>query len=132
MRRRGSCLVSGWLLSDLPLSLPPSSSSPPLAIDPPLLQKPADTEKAVQTVHLYATPDPEIDPESGEPIAAPAPNDFETENFLAQASLFEAIGVGLGRKELYEVAQAVRRLGEDPDAKVATVRFFGACRSVGV
>jgi hypothetical protein len=34
------------------------------------------------------------------------PNDFETENVMADASLYEAVGLGLGKSEMYGVMLA--------------------------
>ncbi len=43
----------------------------------------------------------------------------------SDAQLFDALGVGLGLDEMYNVMLAVKRLGEDPSKGVATVRFMG-------
>lgn len=53
------------------------------------------------------------------------PNAFESEDMLKTAQMFEAVGSGLGSTELYEVMLQVRRLGEDPDHNLKSVRFFG-------
>ncbi len=50
---------------------------------------------------------------------------FEMDDVLGDAALFDALGVGLGRQEAYNVALACKKLGEDPKRAVATVRFFG-------
>lgn len=50
---------------------------------------------------------------------------FECEDVWADAQLFDALGVGLGLDEMYNVMLAVKRLGEDPSKGVATVRFMG-------
>lgn len=47
---------------------------------------------------------------------------YECEDVLAGDALFDALGVGLGRGEMMDVAMAVKRLGEDPARGVATVR----------
>lgn len=44
---------------------------------------------------------------------------------LGDGFLLDAVGVGLGRNEMYGIALAVKKLGEDPKRSVATVRFFG-------
>ena len=44
---------------------------------------------------------------------------------MNDGALFDSLGVGLGRQEMYNVALAVKKLGEDPKRAVATVRFFG-------
>jgi len=91
----------------------------------PPSKKPAEVAKAVALAELYATPEPPIDPATGEPQAVDPPNEFETENVFADAALFEAVGVGISRQEMYNVMLAVKQLGEDPVRQVATVRFFG-------
>eukprot|EP00951_Prasinocladus_malaysianus_P028269 scaffold257073_cov49-Prasinocladus_malaysianus.AAC.1 len=72
-----------------------------------------------------ATPENQIDPETGEPREADAPNEFECEDVWRDAQLFDALGVGLGLDEMYNVMLAVKRLGEDPAKGIATVRFMG-------
>ena len=44
---------------------------------------------------------------------------------MGYAALFGLVGAGLGESEVYRVALAARRLGEDPQQGVATLRFFG-------
>ena len=39
--------------------------------------------------------------------------------------MYDALGLGLSRGEMYGVMLAMKRLGEDPEKKLATVRFFG-------
>jgi radial spoke head protein 4A len=80
---------------------------------------------------LYSTPKPSINPETGEPMEAVPPNDFETENVLADAALYEAVGLGLGKSEMYGVMLSLKKLGEDPEKKLATVRFFGKMLGTG-
>lgn len=50
---------------------------------------------------------------------------FEGEDIVDAAVLFEAVGCGLGKHESYRVAMAAHRLGESPSRGVAKVRFFG-------
>lgn len=50
---------------------------------------------------------------------------FEADDIIGDAALFDALGVGLGKHEMYNAALAVKKLGEDPKRSVATVRFFG-------
>ena len=50
---------------------------------------------------------------------------FECEDVWSDAQLFDALGVGLGLDEMYNIMLAVKRLGEDPSKGVATVRFMG-------
>lgn len=46
---------------------------------------------------------------------------YECEDILGDAALFDALGVGLGRAEMMDVALAVKKLGEDPKKGIATV-----------
>ncbi len=80
---------------------------------------------AAATKAIFGTPEPEIDPETGEAGEALPRNDYEAEDLLAHAAGFEALGVGLARSEAYRVMLACKQLGEDPHVKAATVRFFG-------
>jgi hypothetical protein len=57
--------------------------------------------------------------------AAAGAAQYEWDDVLAASMLFEALGVGLGRTAMMDVARAAQRLGEDPARRVATVRFFG-------
>lgn len=50
---------------------------------------------------------------------------YECEDILQDATLFDGLGVGLGRAEMMNVMLAAKKLGEDPKRAVATVRFFG-------
>lgn len=52
---------------------------------------------------------------------------YECEDIQGDAALFEALGVGLGRSEMVDVALAAKRLGQDPKRGVATVR----CARIG-
>lgn len=58
-------------------------------------------------------------------LSPPPAVQFECEDLLADAATLEALGVGLGRAEMYGVLLAVKALGEDPKRGVATARFFG-------
>lgn len=98
----------------------PKESSPLVPIS-----SAADAAKVVATVNLFGNPDLPIDPETGEPIEAETPNDYEGEDIVGDGFMFDAIGAGLGRQEMYNVALAAKKLGEDPKRSVATVRFFG-------
>jgi hypothetical protein len=55
---------------------------------------------------------------------------YECEDILGDAALFDALGVGLGRREMMDVALAVKKLGEDPRKAVATVRVLRFKRTV--
>ena len=44
---------------------------------------------------------------------------------LGASALFEALGVGLGRAEMYRAMLGARVLGEDPRTGAAAVRLFG-------
>lgn len=46
---------------------------------------------------------------------------YECEDALGDSLLFDALGVGLGRTEMVNVALAVKKLGEDPQKAVDTV-----------
>lgn len=46
---------------------------------------------------------------------------YECEDILGDAALFDGLGVGLGRPAMMDVAMAVKKLGEDPKKGVATV-----------
>jgi hypothetical protein len=46
---------------------------------------------------------------------------YDCEDALSDSNLFDALGVGLGRKEMINVALAVKKLGEDPHRAVETV-----------
>jgi hypothetical protein len=54
-----------------------------------------------------------------------AATQYECEDILRDADLFDALGVGLGRADMMAVSLAAKKLGEDPKKGVATVRFFG-------
>ncbi|WIA22916.1 hypothetical protein OEZ86_009852 [Tetradesmus obliquus] len=85
----------------------------------------ADTARTVAATKLYGASDVPIDPETGEPVEVDTPNEYECEDILGDAALFDALGLGLGRREMMDVALAVKKLGEDPRKAVTTVRFFG-------
>jgi len=90
-----------------------------------------DTAAAVALNELYIAPEAPINEETGEPEELPAVNDFETENMVADASLFAAVGAGLGQTEMYKVMMAAKKLGEDAEKELATVRFFGKIFGTG-
>lgn len=50
---------------------------------------------------------------------------YECEDVLRDSNLFEAVGVGIGKQEMYNVMLMVKKLGEDPKKGVATIRYFG-------
>lgn len=91
----------------------------------PTNQNPKDTASAVATTKLYAIPQAPIDPETGEPEEVEPPNEFETENVLADAAMFGAVGVGFTQTEWYNIMLTIKQLGEDPVKGVKTLRFFG-------
>ena len=47
---------------------------------------------------------------------------YECQDIQGDASLFEALGVGLSRSEMVDVALAAKAVGQDPRRGVATVR----------
>lgn len=53
---------------------------------------------------------------------------YECEDALGDGHLFDALGVGLGRTEMVNVALAVKKLGEDPQKAVDTVRPLSQSR----
>ena len=46
---------------------------------------------------------------------------FETENVLADAAMFGAVGVGFTQTEWYNIMLTIKQLGEDPVKGVKTV-----------
>ena len=103
------------------------------APDPPTLSSdPKNVARAVALKQLYSTPKPKVNMSSGEvEDTGNEPADFETENLVADAAMFEAAGVGLSAGEMYGVMLAIKRLGENEDNKVETVRFFGKILGTG-
>mmetsp|Transcript_11182 Transcript_11182/g.20236 ORF Transcript_11182/g.20236 Transcript_11182/m.20236 type:complete len:450 (-) Transcript_11182:338-1687(-) len=84
-----------------------------------------DGTKCRAAIKLFGQQDLSIDPETGEPIEAVAPNEYTAENFVAATNLFEAVGVGLGREEGYTISLTMKRLGEDSRLGIQKIRFFG-------
>jgi len=81
---------------------------------------------------LFKAAEPTLDTETGEPIEAPTPNTaYETENLLSNAALFEAVGVGLGKSEMYNIMLSLKKLAEDASKSLKTVRFFGKILGTG-
>ena len=74
---------------------------------------------------LYAPPVVPVNEETGEPEAVEPPNEYETEDLLAHAALLDAVGCPLPQGEAYAVMLAAKALGESPEHKLKTVRFFG-------
>lgn len=93
--------------------------------------EPVDAAKAKAKAELFVVPPPPINEETGEPEEVLPPNDYETENVLADMSMFSALGCGMGDTEAYEIMLAQKKLGEDPALKLATVRFFGKFFGMG-
>jgi hypothetical protein len=50
---------------------------------------------------------------------------YEAEDVVGDGTLLDMLGVGVGRAEMYNIALAVKKLGEDPKRGVSRVRFFG-------
>ena len=48
------------------------------------------------------------------PFLLLSPVQYECEDVVGDGRLFDALGVGLGRAEMYSVSLAVKQLGEDP------------------
>ncbi len=96
--------------------------------DPPLMAAdPKNVATAVALKELYCAPKREIDPESGEPIEPTEEllNEFESEDIVGDATMYQAVGLGLSLSEMYGVMLAVKRLGEEPKRNCGSVRFFG-------
>ena len=53
------------------------------------------------------------------------PPQFDSESVAGASVVMDSLGVGLGREEMVNVALTIKRLGEDPKAAAASVRFFG-------
>uniref|UniRef100_A0A7S0V944 Uncharacterized protein n=1 Tax=Polytomella parva TaxID=51329 RepID=A0A7S0V944_9CHLO len=85
----------------------------------------ASAAKTVATLNVFGPPDSRIDPDTGEAMEPEGTNDYECEDVEGDAELFDALGVGLGRREMTTIALTVKFLGEDLKRNVATVRFFG-------
>eukprot|EP00955_Chlamydomonas_euryale_P040782 351806-Chlamydomonas_euryale.AAC.10 len=108
----------------------------PRDIAPPAVSPPCPTPSAA---HEYACTRPSapgvprcpcsngvtVDPETGETVEPEPPADFECDDIVADSYLFDALGVGLGRQEMYTVMLAAKKLGGNADRGVQTVRFFG-------
>lgn len=86
---------------------------------------PKALSEATAKAELFVAPEPPIDPVTGTAVEVDPPNEYETEDLLAMAPLFEAVGAGLGKVETVMAALAIKQLGEDPKLRVDTVRFFG-------
>ncbi|KAG6543237.1 hypothetical protein Mapa_015488 [Marchantia paleacea] len=52
-------------------------------------------------------------------------NEFESENLLADSVFMDAVGVGLGRIETHMIMLALKKLGDDPELGITSLRFFG-------
>jgi radial spoke head protein 4/6 len=68
---------------------------------------------------------PPIDPNTGMPVSFEEPNTYTSEDMTRSAAMFEALGVGLDAQEMYQVTLQLKHRGEDPAAKLQSVRFFG-------
>ena len=100
-------------------------ASPDVALAAASHIPPKTVSEAMSTAELFLAPEPPIDPETGTALELEPPNEYDTEDLLAMAPLFEAVGSGLGKIETVMAALAVKKLGEDPKLKLSTVRFFG-------
>ena len=98
---------------------------------PAVAVAPKNLAVAVSAKELFSTPRPTVNLETGEPEEPTPPNDYETENVLADAAMYEAVGLGLSKKEMYGVMLCVKKLGENPDFGVLTARFFGKMLGTG-
>ncbi|PNH08597.1 Flagellar radial spoke protein 4, partial [Tetrabaena socialis] len=93
----------------------------------PLVPTPVvpDATQTAAAVSLFGDRELPINPQTGEPVAAEPPNDFECENMTAAATVLDSLGVGLGREVGINIALAAKRIGEDPRLAAKSVRFFG-------
>ena len=87
---------------------------------PAVAVTPENLAVAVSAKELFSTPRPTVNLETGEPEEPTPPNDYETENVLADAAMYEAVGLGLSKKEMYGVMLCAKKLGENPDFGVLT------------
>ncbi|KAK9832258.1 hypothetical protein WJX74_004503 [Apatococcus lobatus] len=88
--------------------------------------QPFPVEDAKQGLkNLLGKPEVKLDAETGEPLEDAAVNEYECEDIMGNAALFSLVGAGLGESEVYRIALAARRLGEDAQHGVASLRFFG-------
>ena len=78
---------------------------------------------------MCSTPKAPIDPETGEPEEVEAPNEYETENVLSDATMLSAVGVGFTQTEWYNIMLSIKKLGEDPVKLLKTVRKADPCGS---
>ena len=62
---------------------------------PAVAVTPENLAVAVSAKELFSTPRPTVNLETGEPEEPTPPNDYETENVLADAAMYEAVGLGL-------------------------------------
>ncbi|KAK9828684.1 hypothetical protein WJX72_001516 [[Myrmecia] bisecta] len=92
---------------------------------PLLTQEQVEKSYSKAAAKLFGNPDVPTDSETGEPVESEAANEYECENVMGDAAMFDAVGAGLGRTEMYGIMLAVKQLGETPALGVATVRFFG-------
>lgn len=100
--------------------------------EPPAVEvAPKNLAVAVSAKELFSTPRPTVNLETGEPEEPTPPNDYETETTLADSAMYEAVGLGLSRKEMYGVMLCMKKLGENPDFGIKTVRFFGKMLGTG-
>ena len=93
--------------------------------DPAQLPEPKPSAATEAIRGLYVTPEPEVDPETGAVSEPQPPNIFDTEDLVEASELFASVGVGLGPIEMYHVALAAQRLGENQELQLESVRFFG-------
>ncbi|GFR44664.1 hypothetical protein Agub_g5954 [Astrephomene gubernaculifera] len=84
-----------------------------------------DATQTQAAVSIFGDPELPINPQTGEPVAADPPNEYECENMSAAGMVLDCLGVGLGREVALNVALAAKRIGEDPKLGVSSVRFFG-------
>jgi len=109
-------------LLETSLMATPTETKPSSGLTP--VQAAADAARRVATANLFSN-GVTVDPETGETVEPEPPADFECDDIVADSYLFDALGVGLGRQEMYTVMLAAKKLGGNADRGVQTVRFFG-------
>mmetsp|Transcript_42926 Transcript_42926/g.69646 ORF Transcript_42926/g.69646 Transcript_42926/m.69646 type:complete len:489 (-) Transcript_42926:388-1854(-) len=90
-----------------------------------------DVQRAKDNLKLFKVAGPDRHPSELEEDAPqesdPAEiNECNVPNFIEEASLFEAVGFGFGREEIFRLALSIKRqLADDINLKLKSVRLFG-------
>jgi radial spoke head protein 4/6 len=59
------------------------------------------------------------------PVKFQEPNPYQCDNMMRAAAAFEAVGTSMNFQEMYGAMLQMKLLGEDPNLKLKSVRFFG-------